>query len=592
MYYQFSSAFYLQSLPGLFAILLILVLWKRKHVEGVVYLILFECSNAIWSVADGLEHASITLDLKIFWSHFAIFGASTIPPLFLLFTLAYFRNEKFPSRRIITLLFLIPFITLVLSMTNQYHHLVWEKVEIVSQNNSVYHYGGWFWIYVFYEFALSLFAILILLTDTIKFYKIYKKQIVNLILASILPFIACILYIFKLTPLNVDLTPVSLTIIGIIIAISIFRQGMLDILPIARKQIIKNLGDGIIVIDMADRIVDVNPAISVITGISQQQLIGKSVEVVNNKIIPTDFNHCKEGSSTETVIQVNNETRHYEVTFSPVDLDDQRLIGKIFIFHDITKRKNALDSAMTSNNLLRNEIQEKEKLIQDLDAYARSVAHDLKNPISGLLGLRDLLREDVMNNKMTEALELIEIVHEQGLKMYKIVDELLLLSRIRKEDFKPSPLEMSVIIKEALKRLNGHNSNNHFSIETPDSWPSVLGHPQWIEEVWFNLISNALKYGGNPPSIKIGYNKINGSCYRFWIQDNGNGLPAESLSKLFYDFERLGNNNREGHGLGLSIIKRIVEKLGGEVLVTSENCPDKGCIFSFTLKANLNGSLN
>lgn len=591
MYYQFSSAFYLQSLPGLFAVLLILVLWKRKHVEGVVYLILFECSNAIWSIADGLEHASTTLDLKIFWSQFEIFGASTIPPLFLLFTLAYFRNEKFPSRKNIALMFLIPIVTLGLSITNRYHHLIWEKVEIISQTNSVYHYGGWFWIYVFYEFALSLIAILILLTDTIKFYKIYKKQIVNLIVACVLPFIACILYIFKLTPLNYDLTTVALTIIGIIIALSIFRQGMLDILPIARKQIIKNLSDGIIVIDMADRIVDANPAFRIITGIYQQQIIGKSFEVLN-KFIPSDFNHCRERSSTETIIEVNNDIRHYEVTFSPVDLNDQKRIGRIFIFHDITKRKNALDSAMISNNLQRNEIREKEKLIQDLDAYARSVAHDLKNPISGLLGLRDLLREDVINNRTAEALELIEIVHEQGLKMYKIVDDLLLLSRIRNEDLKSLPLDMSSIIKEALKRLNGHNSHDHFSIETPKLWPSVLGHPQWVEEVWFNLISNAIKYGGNPPSIKIGYDKINGSCYRFWIQDNGNGLPSESLSKLFCDFERLGNNNREGHGLGLSIIKRIVEKLGGEVMATSENCPDKGCIFSFTLKENLNGSLN
>lgn len=585
MYYQFSSSFYFQSLPGLFAILLILVLWKRKHVEGVIYLIMFECSNAIWSFADGLEHASTTVDLKIFWSHFALIGASTIPGLFLLFTLAYFRNEKFPSRKIITLLFLIPFITLVLSITNQFHHLVWEKVEIVNQNDSIYHYGGWFWIYVFYEFTISLFAILILLTDTIKFYKIFKKQIVNLIAASILPFVACVLYIFKLTPLNFDLTPVSLTIIGIFIAISIFQQGMLDILPIARKQIIKNLSDGIIVIDMANRIVDANPAFSSITGINQQQIIGKSSEAIN-KIIPPEFTHCKEKSSTETAIQVNNEIRYYEITSSPVDLHDQKRIGKIFIFHDITSRKNALDSAMISNNLLRNEINEKEKLIQDLDAYARSVAHDLKNPISGLLGLKDLIREDVIKNKKEEALELIEIVHEQGLKMYKIVDELLLLSRIRKEDLKLLPIEMSTVIKEALKRLNGHNSQNHFSIETPDSWPSVLGHPQWIEEVWFNLISNAIKYGGNPPAIKIGYNKLNGSSYQFWIQDNGDGLPAESLSKLFFDFERLGNNNKEGHGLGLSIIKRIVEKLGGEVLVTSENLPEKGCIFSFTLPAN------
>jgi len=553
-------------------------------VEGVVYLILFECSNAIWSIADGLEHASTILGLKIFWSQFAIFGASTIPPLFLLFTLAYFKSEKFPDRRIIPLLFLLPAITLGLSTTNQYHHLVWEKIEMISPNGSIYHYGEWFWIYVFYEFILSLIAIFILSTDTIKFYKIYKRQIVYLIVASILPFTACVLYIFKLIPLNADLTPISLSIMGISLAINIFKQGMLDILPIARKQIINNLGDGIIVIDMANRVVDANSAIATILGISQEQIVGKPFESIDQKIIPPELNSCQERSTTETVIKKGNETRYFEVTFNPVSLHNQKLIGKIFILHDITGRKNAMDSAVTSNNLLRDEIKEKEKLILDLDAYARSVAHDLKNPISGLLGLRELIRDDIKNGKKDEAFELIEIVHEQGLKMYNIVDELLLLARIRKEDLKPVPLEMSSIIKEALKRLNGRISQNHFSIEIPDSWPSVLGHAQWVEEVWVNLISNALKYGGTPPSIRIGYDKADGSYYRFWIQDNGNGHSSESLKKLFNDFERLENKNKEGHGLGLSIIKRIIEKLGGEVMVTSENSPGKGCIFSFTLK--------
>jgi PAS domain S-box-containing protein len=588
MQYQFTPIFFLQSLPSLFALMFILVLWRRRHVEGVIYLIFFECSTALWSVADGLEHASTILSLKIFWSQFAIFGASTIPPLFLLFTLAYFRNEKFPMHRIISLLFLIPIITITLSTTNQYHHLVWRKIEIISDNSSTYYYGKWFWLYVFYEFFIALMAILVLLTNTIRFYKIYKNQIVYLILASILPFTACIIYVFKLTSLNADLTPLSLTIVGVFIILGIYHQGMLDILPIARKQIISYLDDGVIVIDMANRVVDANSGFSLIIGIPQEQIIGKTFEMINKEFIPKDFYQLSERATTEAAHTINNETRLFEITFNPVKANKQKLIGKIFILHDITKRRNALDSAMKSNKMLRQEIAEKEKLIIDLDAYARSVAHDLKNPISGLLGLRDLIREDLQNGKKDEALELIEIVHEQGLKMYKIVDDLLLMSRIRKEDFDPIPIDMVHILNEALKRLNGIVSRNDIKIEAPNSWPSVLGHPQWIEEVWYNLISNAYKYGGNPPVIKLGYSKIDGSKYHFWIQDNGDGLGHESIQKLFSDFERLGCDNKEGHGLGLSIVKRIVEKLGGEVSVISENIQGQGCIFGFTLKAKLN----
>jgi signal transduction histidine kinase len=178
------------------------------------------------------------------------------------------------------------------------------------------------------------------------------------------------------------------------------------------------------------------------------------------------------------------------------------------------------------------------------------------------------------------------MLNEQGHKMLKIVDELLLLSRIRKEDIKPETIDVKAIVREAVNRLNRQFEDRKATFEIPEKWPVVMGHPQWIEEVYVNLISNAIKYGGNPPKIMMGSEKMSNGLHRFWVQDNGNGLPAKLLEKLFTDFERLGKKNVEGHGLGLSITKRIIEKLGGQVSVSSENIPGKGCIFSFTLSEN------
>ena len=110
-----------------------------------------------------------------------------------------------------------------------------------------------------------------------------------------------------------------------------------------------------------------------------------------------------------------------------------------------------------------------------------------------------------------------------------------------------------------------------------------MGNQQWIEEVWVNLISNAIKYGGNPPVIHIGFEETSPTTYRFWVRDNGKGLTANSFEKIFEDFERLGRKEVEGHGFGLAIVKRIVEKLGGQVKVSSTNKPGDGCVFSFTL---------
>jgi PAS domain S-box-containing protein len=503
-----------------------------------------------------------------------------------LFALSFTQQHKYITPRFVALIFTIPIITILLAFTNSYHQLIWEQVDFFpGTNESVYHYGKWFWIYVAYEYGLVVSSIIILISGIFRFYNNYKNQVVFLIAGALIPLSASILYVFKLLPVNIDLTPVSLIFSGVIVGLGIYWQGMIDIMPIARKQIVRYLGDGIIVTDMADRIIDANPAILSILEFTQEELIGKSFELIKYNLFKKVRLADSIEGTIETIIRIGKEDRFFEIKINPVILSNQKLIGRIFILHDITKRKKALDAAVESNQLLRKEIAEKEKLIADLDAYARSVAHDLKNPISGLLGLRDIIKTDLESNNLEEISQLLEMAHEQAQKMYKIVDELLLLSRIRKEDIKPVPLEMTSIINEAIKRLNGHWIKSEGSIKMPESWPMVLGHAQWIEEVWYNFLSNAIKYGGEPPTITLGAEKTDGSQYRFWIQDNGNGLPAEVFDKIFNDFERLGRENVEGYGLGLPIVKRIIHKLGGEVQVCSDNLPGKGCVFSFTLQS-------
>ena len=124
----------------------------------------------------------------------------------------------------------------------------------------------------------------------------------------------------------------------------------------------------------------------------------------------------------------------------------------------------------------------------------------------------------------------------------------------------------------------------------PDTWPVALGHAPWVEEVWVNYLSNALNYGGRPPRVELGATTRPDNTVCFWIRDNGSGLTPEEQSRLFTPFTRFdpksGRGRAKGHGLGLSIVRRIVGKLGGEVGVASE--VDHGSVFSFTLPAAAN----
>jgi len=114
-------------------------------------------------------------------------------------------------------------------------------------------------------------------------------------------------------------------------------------------------------------------------------------------------------------------------------------------------------------------------------------------------------------------------------------------------------------------------------------WPIALGHAPWIEEVWVNYLSNAIKYGGWPPRVELGAMEQGDGIVRFWVRDNGSGLTLEEQTRLFTPLTRLDRVRAKGHGLGLSIVRRIVERLGGQTGVESE--VGQGSVFFFTLPA-------
>ncbi|GIK58569.1 MAG: hypothetical protein BroJett015_42320 [Chloroflexota bacterium] len=217
----------------------------------------------------------------------------------------------------------------------------------------------------------------------------------------------------------------------------------------------------------------------------------------------------------------------------------------------------------------------------ELEAYAHTVAHDLKGPLFTIRGYAGVLKRQLNGTTSPKALEMVGHIEMSSQKMDSIIRELLLLSQVHRQEVETAVLNMHELIAHAEAQLAGLIQQSGGQISYPSEWPTAVGYAPWVEEVWLNYLSNGLKYGGQPPRLECGAAYQNDNHVRFWVRDNGPGIPPEQVRLLFKEFTRLDKSRNDSHGLGLSIVHRIIEKLGGEVGV--ESIPGEGSLFYFTL---------
>jgi len=214
---------------------------------------------------------------------------------------------------------------------------------------------------------------------------------------------------------------------------------------------------------------------------------------------------------------------------------------------------------------------------QELDAYNHTIAHDLKSPLAVISGYAYLLGDETLSDDGRKMLDTIPKVADN---MIEMIDELLQLAKLRDAQATVTSVNMNAVLENAIERFE--NQRQHITVE--GSLPPALGHAPWLVEVFANLISNALKYTPDDriPNIRI-RGRMLGEFVRYEVQDNGVGIGAEDQQRVFEMFTRLANTDKQkGLGIGLSIVKRVMKRLDGQVGVDSRL--GDGSTFWFILK--------
>jgi light-regulated signal transduction histidine kinase (bacteriophytochrome) len=221
---------------------------------------------------------------------------------------------------------------------------------------------------------------------------------------------------------------------------------------------------------------------------------------------------------------------------------------------------------------------------RELEAFTYSVAHDLRAPLRHIAAFSQILQEELGDRMPPSATDLSNRIRGAIQQMGRLVDDLLNLARIGRQELRRQPTELPPIVEEVIASFKSEIENRKIEFRV-GALPIVKCDPALMHYVFINLISNAIKYTRprDHAIIEIAQAAGNGSSQTIFIRDNGVGFSMQYADKLFGVFQRLHRAEQfEGTGVGLAIVERIIRKHGGKVWAEAEL--DKGATFYFSIE--------
>ena len=432
---------------GILSLSLALSAWWRPPNTGRYAFIALMLSISWWALGYSVELGVSTLSAKIFWTNLQYLGISLVPVSWLVFALQYAGREEWLNRRTISYLLIWPLITQLLAWTNPSHHLFRARAWVQSAGPFPVlevDFAIGFWLHALYSYLLILLGVYLLVRAQLHARRLYRRQVIALLAASILPWVGNALFIFDLweeMPAY-DLTPFFFSITGLAISWGMLRFQLLEIVPIARETVLENLRDGVLVLDVQNRIADANPAALEMLGRPEQAVVGQSAQHVFSQWPEVKARYRNVVEIQEEITLPSATTpRVYDLRITPLLDSAQKTTGRVVVMRDITVRKAAEE--------------EREILISELNAFAHTVAHELKNPLTMIKAGADLLAGERALQQDAATQNLVRTISHGGAKMGSIIDELLLLASLRqRKDLPLTPLDMAPIVEEALQRLS------------------------------------------------------------------------------------------------------------------------------------------
>jgi PAS domain S-box-containing protein len=562
--------------------------WQRRQAGFWAVAFSFMMATASWWTLFYLgELAATTLEAKLVWARLEYLAIVTIPVLWLVFALSYTGYTHHLTRPRLAALGLIPALTIFFLFTNDYHNLMWQASVLRMDSgwpmldNTL---GDWFWVHTAYSYLCLTFGAGLLLWASRRLPGLFRWQHIALLIGVTLPWLANIVYLGDMAQFSeIDISPLAFVFSGVIISWAIFRFQLLNLTPVASRLAVDTIPDGVMALDLHNRVVEANPAACKLFAIPAAKVIGQPIEVLlaQRPELLTRFANVHDARTELTVELLDGKMAHFDLQIAPIREKRARIIGRLFIFRDVTRSKQneaalieARDQAVAANQIK--------------TEFLARLSHELRTPLSVIIGYAEALRNGVLGPLEPKQTAVMQKILSQAQLLTGQVSDLLDLSDIEVGQIRllNTPYALYDVIHEAESYLidQAQAKGLRYQVHIDANLPcSIYGDPLRVKQIIVNLVDNAVKFS-DKGIIKLAAYRHEGHNLAISVSDEGPGIPEAARLDIFNPFHQLDGSMTRLHGgigLGLTIVRHLVNLMEGIIQLDSRQ--DGGTRFTVIL---------
>ncbi len=552
------------------------VAWRKRDAQGAIPLTILMASLTLWAFFQIMVYLAPTMEQKIIYANLRYIGIETAPIAFYALAWDYKHRTKAMQFKQYLKIAVFPALCVQALWNNEVHHRFYKSVfmrdGILVMNN-----GPIFWINMIYLYFFVVLGIYHFVQSYRNSQSKHRQQALIIMMAAFIPAVSNFIFNLGLLPFaDVDITPISFLLTGLLFYYALFFFALLDVIPIARDLLVEEMQDYVIVLDNNLRVLDMNKSARdfiLQNKVQRAKYVGMSIEslaenwtqlaeaITDTSIDYARINHVRDG-----------KMNHYDLNKSEIYNRGGTKIGQIVDLRNINMLAEALLEAKNAREAAENANKSK-------GYFLANMSHEIRTPMNAIIGIAEMLDSEGLTRE--EQKKYNQIIVKSAESLLTIINDILDLSKIEagRMEMEKHNIDLGQIVRDTVEIFNITTANRSIIITSyiDRKIPQrLLGDAVRIRQILTNLIGNSIKFtkqGEIEITAKYFGKKNNINTIELCVRDTGLGIAEDKLDTVFESFKQADSSTTRkygGTGLGLSIVKSLVELMNGSIKVESK----------------------